>query len=129
MPKKEWKDIKIGDTITNDAGEKSVVLEVGASGETFMRSAWDDFAVYGCWFTLKFVERRSVWTLEGEVEAWEPKRSETYYFLTAAGINWSTWCDDAADYRCRNGLGVFPTEDLAQAAFEKCKKAIKSHDV
>ena len=39
---KNWNDIKAGDSIFNTDGDEAKVLEVGASGKTFLRSWWEE---------------------------------------------------------------------------------------
>jgi len=39
---KNWNDIAVGDSIFNKDGDEAKVLEVGASGKTFLKSWWND---------------------------------------------------------------------------------------
>lgn len=63
---------------------------------------------------------------KGKEEAWEPKVEEEYWYITSAfGVERASWVNDSIDKGRRDGLGIFPSKALAEAAFERAKKAAK----
>lgn len=62
-----WEHLKVGDTIVHPDGEEAEVLEVGASGKTFLRSDWIDKTIARQWYTLAEAKKHG-WTLKGADE-------------------------------------------------------------
>lgn len=120
---KPWSEIKRNDFAQR--GDQNIrVLEVGASGKTFLGSLMNKEREIGSWHDVEELERWG-WTLHGEPEKWECKNGEEYWYIDNAGVEDSRWADDSIDNRRRNGLGIYPDEASAQAMFEKLKKVVR----
>lgn len=62
--------------------------------------------------------------LRSEEEEWEPKHNEHFFTFDNLGVHQYTRTDGLW-IECRNSLGIYQTEELAKAAFERAKKAAK----
>lgn len=125
---KSWSEIKVGNTIKTGVYEH-VVLEVGASGKTFLMSnpvhSKDGSTITANQWMHVEEAKRFGWTLHGETEKWEPKEGEDYWYVTARGIEWADWSDFLTHGERRDGLGIYRDKESAQAMFEKLKKVAK----
>lgn len=59
-----WDCLQVGDVIVYGDGYEAVVLEVGASGKTFLRSNWNDFDGVFEWLHIEQAKKRG-WKLKG----------------------------------------------------------------
>lgn len=125
---KPWDQIKVGDEVHNSDGDVARVLEVFGSGKTFLQSVcslYDDWETrIGSICHIQEAERKG-WTLHGEVEVWTPKIGESYWYIDSEVVEYDYWDGFDVDLARQNTLGVYQTKELAEAAFEKAKKAIK----
>lgn len=121
---KPWSEIERGDYARR--GDQEIrVLEVGASGNTFLGCSMNKDDEVGNWHDVDFLKKWG-WTLHGEPEKWEPSINFPYWYVTVDGVGkCERWMNDASDLKRRNGLGIHPTRESAQAMFEKLKKVAR----
>ena len=116
------KKLNIGDIIQDINGDKAKILEVGVSGETFLKSCRNKFAYAADWYTLTEIEEKCWKKVEGN---WYIRKGERYWFIWSGGVYEGSWVNDKIDNDRKNGLGIYPTEEEAQEAFEKAEKAVR----
>lgn len=59
---------------------------------------------------------------EKKEEEWEPKLEERYWFIRT---DFNFWEGDETDQKIKANWTIYPTRKAAEAAFQKCKQALK----
>lgn len=115
-------NLKKGDILKSKDGDERKIL--GICGDVYFLSKADEFknASNSIW-SIKDLEEHFI-ELTRYQEKWKPEKGEKYWFIDGSRIDCALWYDDAIDNGRLNGLGVYPTKELAEDAFNKAKKAI-----
>lgn len=130
IKRKEWKDVKIGDRFVKD-GQLFQIDEIGASRKTFCYSLHIFIENPTLTWALLSEAERLHWILEGEEEKWEPLFNEPYWFFNFAHkeVMQTVWTNSDADNNRYDSGCCLPTQESAQAMFEKLKGVVKGENV
>lgn len=123
MQQKLWSAIEPGDTTKSSiSSHPQLVIDVSLCKNTFAYANRCDSEIY--WISIARAESLG-WTLHGKAKAWEPKLGDEYWTFNSVGTFDSSWNGDVDDGKRRYGLGIYETKALAQAAFDRAKKAAR----
>ena len=115
MPK-----LKPGDLIKDNTGDTYKILEVW--GNILFISCTYNHKSYGFTTNEEWLKERGyTW----DTPTWEPSKSQKYWCISSVGeAICDFWNDTAADQARRDLLGIYETEELAQAALLEIRRKL-----